>query len=130
MREIAHVHPIPSEPQRRWFTSAELDLLVWCDPAGTPLGFELCYAQHDTEHALTWHRTTGFHQTAVEEGAERPGHAKASPWLRANGVCDVRRVYTLFCAASGTMPQEIAVFVQHVLATYPHCHASATPPPR
>jgi hypothetical protein len=103
-----------------------MELIVWLNNADKPIGFELCYDKQDAEHAITWHSTAGFRHTAVDDGEGRPGQYKSSPLLLANRVFDAKRVYNLFSASSDTMPSDIAVFVQRVLATHPHFEAHDT----
>ena len=126
MREMHHVRQIPGENRRRWFTSADMDLIVWLNNADKPMAFELCYDKQDAEHAITWHSTAGFRHMAVDDGEGCLGQYKSSPLLLANRVFDAKRVYNLFSASSDTMPSDIAVFVQRVLATHPHFEAHDT----
>jgi hypothetical protein len=52
LREVDHVRRGAGEPARRWFSSEDLDLIVWRDPAGRPIGFQLCHDEPRHEHAL------------------------------------------------------------------------------
>ena len=54
LNEVREFRWTCSEPQRRWFRSDDLDLSVWCDEAGMPRGFQLCYDKARSRRALTW----------------------------------------------------------------------------
>ena len=43
LREIVDVRQVPGEPKRRWFSSDDIDLIVWLDDSGAPVSFQLCY---------------------------------------------------------------------------------------
>ena len=55
--EVRQIHE--DEPRRRWFRSDDLDLIVWCDEAGMPRGFQLCYDKPRSKHTLTWLPSSG-----------------------------------------------------------------------
>lgn len=120
MYEVANVRQIPGEAKRRWFCSAEFDLIVWCSEAGDILGFELCYDKLRGEHAIVWNETIGFRHMAVDDGEQRPGKHKSSPILVADGYFDVGRIYQRLQATSEQLPQEIASFVLARLKQHPH----------
>ena len=60
LRELADIRQVPGEPRRRWFSSPDLDLIVWLDDADTMLGFQLCYDKSRGERALTWRADRGY----------------------------------------------------------------------
>lgn len=119
MREIANVRQIPGEPARRWFSSPELDLIVWLDEAGNPGGFELCYDKQHRERSIAWDQHSGFRHMAVDDGEQRPGKYKATPVLVADGPFDAHAVIDSFRAASRDLPPEIAEYVLQALEQYP-----------
>lgn len=82
LREAAVTRQIAGEPPRRWFSSSEIDLIVWEAPPGTVAGFQLCYDKGGDEHAVMWWQGRGFTHWRVAQGDrdERPGH-KGSPIL-------------------------------------------------
>ena len=113
MREVHPTRQVPGEPHRRWFSSAELDLIVWCDAAGAPMAFQLCYDKGRDERALTWDPSTGLSHSAVDDGESEPGlRYKATPVLAPDGPLEVQRVAAHFDAASTDVPGEITAFVR------------------
>src|SRR5438309_10513940 len=71
-RENIVTVPRSLEERRRWFASADLDLIVWFDDADSPIAFQLCYDKLRSERALTWKPDTGFVHMVVDSG-ERQG---------------------------------------------------------
>ena len=119
MREQLKVRQIPGEPQRRWFTSREFDLIVWLADDQGFSGFESCYDKLHNEHAIAWSKASGFRHMAVDDGEQRPGKYKATPILVADGLFDAGRIHAAFRAASRTLPQEVADYVLQALEQYP-----------
>lgn len=70
--EFTQVRQINNEPHRRWFTSTNIDLIVWFSTNNAPTHFELCYDKQASEKALSWGRF-GFAHTAIDDGDNRPG---------------------------------------------------------
>ncbi len=106
MKELINVRQIPGEPKRRWFSSADFDLIVWESDAQDMLGFELCYDKHHNERSLAWNKSSGFRHMAVDDGEQQPGRYKASPVLVPNGVFDVTRILAAFLEVSHSLPRE------------------------
>ncbi len=120
LREIRRGDQVPGKPVRRWFTSPDLDLIVWCDEASRPTGFQLCYDKLRSERALTWKPETGFLHMAVDDGESDVGlRHKSAPVLVDDGHFDARRIIDLFLASSHRLPAEIASFVEAGLRQYP-----------
>lgn len=120
LSEIARVRQVPGEPVRRWFASPDLDLVVWCDAAGLPVAFQLCYDKLRSERALTWKRATGFVHRAVDAGEDDAGlRYKATPILIDDGYFDAKRVVGLFMASSERVPPDIREFVAARLRQHP-----------
>jgi hypothetical protein len=106
LRELADIRQVPGEPRRRWFSSPDLDLIVWLDDTDTMLGFQLCYDKSRGERALTWRADRGYEHAAVDDGEARPSH-KETPILVANGHLNRERVADLFREASVSIPPRI-----------------------
>ena len=119
LRELSNTRQVPGEPRRRWFCSAELDLIVWVDGAEEPLGFQLCYDKLVGERALTWRAGRGFDHAAVDNGEGMPTKYKGTPILVADGLFDSNRVADAFRDASADLPKPIRTFVADALARYP-----------
>ena len=123
--EVLPVREAPGEGLRRWFTSSEMDLIIWCDDLGTPVSFQLCYDKPGAERALTWKPDLGFLHTAVDDGEIVDGKHKATPILVADGHFDANRITERFAQASVDLPNAITVFVRERLRRYPgYIHAS------
>jgi hypothetical protein len=110
LREMTQVRQILKESRRRWFADDYFDLIVWIGARGEITGFQLCYDKSGDEHALTWHKTTGFSHHRVDSGElQRP--YKATPILVADGAWDFARLLSLFKGRSRMMDQQVARFV-------------------
>jgi hypothetical protein len=73
LRELSHVRQALEAPRRRWFADDYFDLIVWVGNRGECIGFQLCYDKSGDEHALTWHKKTGFRHHRVDSGElQRP----------------------------------------------------------
>jgi hypothetical protein len=112
VQEVLRTRQVPGEPLRRWFSSSELDLIVWYDAGEAPIAFQLCYDKGRRERALTWEPATGLIQSAVDDGEFNVGiRYKATPVLEPDGPLDIPRVAERFEAASPGLPPDIADFV-------------------
>ena len=110
LRELSNVRQALEEPRRRWFADDYFDLIVWVGKRGEFIGFQLCYDKSGDEHALTWHKKTGFNHHRVDSGElQRP--YKATPILVADGVLDFASLIYLFKERSRKMDQQVARFV-------------------
>lgn len=118
LREIPHVRQIAGEPQRRWFSSPTLDLIVWLEENDEIVGFQLCYDKTRHERAITWRRDTGFAHEAVDDGEGRPGKYKATPILLPDGAFQARTIAGEFQAQSAEVAPRIAGFVHAKLMEY------------
>jgi hypothetical protein len=110
--EIIHVRQVPGDPRRRWFSSDDMDLIVWYDDSDAPIGFQLCYDKLRSERALRWEPEFGYRHTAIDNGESNISpRYKATPILVADGHFDARRVADIFTASSRHIPPDIAQFV-------------------
>lgn len=111
--ELVPVRQVPGEPRRRWFASADIDLIVWYGPDGAPVGFQLCYDKRESEHAITLWPSGGFVHMAVDDGETDSGNRhKGSPILVANGVVPVARIAGMVAAARDDLPEAVVAFVE------------------
>lgn len=124
MKENIHVRQIPGDRRRRWFSSADFDLIVWLNDDGTFAGFELCYDKTRTESSLVWRPETGFANMTVDDGENRPGRYKASPVLVPGGHFDAHRIYSAFAKESHSLPKDVATYVMGVLEQHPNYSAA------
>jgi hypothetical protein len=109
--EFANVRQIPGEPRRRWFTCEDLELVVWCDESGGPIGFQLCYNNGGSEYALTCSPDCGFSHKIVDDGEQGPGKHKATPILVADAPASASLISERFAQVSAGLPVQIAEFV-------------------
>lgn len=118
LKEIRQVRQIPGEPQRRWFTSESLDLIVWLDQGGQALAFQLCYDKGRTERALSWMPARGFSHLAVDDGEAGTTHYKATPILVGAGTLDAQELNDLFQKNGTCVPHDIADFINAKIQAY------------
>lgn len=118
LRELAGTRQVEGEPKRRWFSSPELDLIVWLDEADMPVGFQLCYDKTRGERALTWRAGRGYDHAAIDDGEHGPAQHKSTPILVADGRFDQARVQAIFAAASERVPEKIRSFVTERIHQY------------
>lgn len=119
MKEHIDVRQIPGDRRRRWFSSADFDLIVWFEPPGDIFGFELCYDKTRLERSIVWRARAGFAHMVVDDGEQRPGKHKASPILVPDGHFDANRVHSAFARESASLPEDIASYVLQTLARHP-----------
>jgi hypothetical protein len=118
LRELEHTRQVAGEPRRRWFSSPDLDLIVWLDEGDAVLGFQLCYDKTRGERALTWHADRGYEHAAVDDGEASPSQYKSTPILVADGRLDRERVADLFREASDDVPRRIRDTVARIIERY------------
>ena len=116
--ELPNVRPT-GDHRRRWFRSANEELIVWLAHDDSIFGFQLCYDRHVGEKALTWRRDAGFAHERIDDGESTGMGHKQSPVLVADGVFDAPRVLSRFLAISGSVPHGIVEFVAERLRSYP-----------
>jgi hypothetical protein len=94
--------------------------IVWCDDAGAPTGFQLCYDKPHSEHALTWTPELGFLHTAIDDGEGFDIKYKETSILIADGYFNANRLSDRFAAASARLPRGIVEFVEGKLRQHPN----------
>ena len=86
MKEWVGVRQIPGESKRRWFSSAEFDLIVWVSDSHDFSGFELCYDKLHNEHSILWSKAKGFCHMAVDDGSKDRENTRERPSWFLTGV--------------------------------------------
>lgn len=119
LQEVQATRQIPGERRRRWFRSADMDLIVWLDAAGAPDGFQLCYNRLTDEHAVTWDEVSGFSHMAVDDGEGPDLPYKATPILVADGAFPKDTVLARFTAQAEMLPADLRDYIATRLARYP-----------
>lgn len=123
LQELKDVRQIPGEMRRRWFSSRDMDLIVWFDHDDRPVSFELCYDKRSSEKALRW-SPSGFTHSVVDDGENRPGRYKSTPVLRESGLFEAARVINQLDSECRQLPDEIVRFVMSVIASHPEIATS------
>lgn len=118
LREIPETRQIRGEPRRRWFNSAGMDLYVWYDGDGEPLGFQLCYGKPDAEKALTWFRPGSFSHMTVDHRHGRSKHG-GTPILVPDGSMDATALLDAFAGERVELPAELAALVAEKVQAFP-----------
>jgi hypothetical protein len=118
LREIPNISQPPNEPFRRWFVGDGLELIIWEEPVGSPIGFQLCYKENLTEKALTWINDKGYSHKRIDDGEYRPDRHKMTPVLIADGEFDKTTISARFATASTDMELSITDFVRTKLNEY------------
>lgn len=118
MAEYHELRRTEGQTTSRWFSTADLDLILWEDDAGQTLGFQLCYDKRRIEHAITWRVGRGLIHEAVDSGESNPLKFKGSPILVPNGHFDIERIKALFDSELGELPAEIRDLVTNALDAY------------
>ena len=116
MNELPFIKQITGENRRRWFTSANMDLIIWINPLDQPVNFELCYDKQHQEKSLRW-STQGHSHCIIDNGENRAGRYKSSPIHCASSGLDARKLRDLFEAGSQLIPESLRLFVLHALTT-------------
>lgn len=99
LREIKSVRQISDEPNRRWFSDDDMDLIVWYK-GDVIFGFQLCYDKLGEEKALSWKTDSGLVHEKVDSGETRDGHYKSTPILIKNGSFDIDTIKSIFSSRS------------------------------
>lgn len=114
LRELNAVRQIPGEMPRRWFSSGDMDLIVWFDAAGQPDHFELCFDKSSQERCLRWSgQKLAMYQ--IDSGEGEPGRHKGTPIHRACDAQATDHLLERFMAASDCLPTNVREFVAAAL---------------
>lgn len=116
--EIQNVKQNEGEPKRRWFIDEYFDLVVWLDKEDEVEGFQLCYDKSKNQHALTWHRESGYMHNRVDEGDDKPGKPKGIPILVADGNFAYDKIAEMFKGESVNLDQRVAMIIHDRILEY------------
>ena len=125
LTELINTRQIPDEARRRWFSSADMDLIVWLDHDNCPIKFELCYDKNLNEKSVRC-TTSGLVHSAVDSGEGTPGRHKSTPILQMNGHFDAQKLLDSFLLESSQLPVEIKNFI--VASLVPNGHGGKASP--
>jgi len=105
-----------SVENRRWFSSSDVDLIVWSDETRAISAFELYYDKSVNEHVLIWRKESGFSHLAVDDGEQKPVlNYKEAPLLIPDGIFDPDRIKRLFERLQDGLPAVVAKVVRQEL---------------
>lgn len=120
--ELQGTRQIADELRRRWFSSTDLDLIVWYDESDLISRFELYYDKNVQEHVLIWRAEGGFAHLAVDDGEQKPVlFYKETPILIPDGHVDPSRIMSLFEKSCQNLPAEVITLVRQKLVQYQGC---------
>ena len=101
---------------RRWFSSSDVDLIVWFSETQSVTAFELYYDKNINEHVLIWRKEKGFSHQAVDDGEQKPAlNYKEAPILIPDGIFDPERIRKLFERLQEELPATVAKIVRQEL---------------
>ena len=121
LTEIKNVQQIAGESRRRWFSSADIDLIVWYEDGGSLIGFQLCYDKNTVEHAFYWRPDSGYGHMAVDDGEQNSVlNYKETPILVADGQIDANRIHNLFAGSCENLPTAVIDFVERKIMQHPN----------
>ena len=118
LREIPETRQLRGEPRRRWFNSAGMDLYVWYDDDGEPLGFQLCYGKPDAEKAFTWFRPGSFSHMSVDHSHGSAKHG-GTPILVPDGSIDASSLLADFERERVELPDGLAALIAEKVRSFP-----------
>ena len=118
--ELKGTQQIAGERRRRWYSSSDMDLIVWYDEGETIAGFELYYDKNIREHVFIWRADRGFAHLAVDDGEQKPVlEYKEAPILIPDGHVDPNRIRALFEGSCENLPADVATLVRRKLVRHP-----------
>jgi hypothetical protein len=118
LTEFLNLRQRSDEPRRRWFQSADEDLIVWFGEDDAIVGFQLCYDRSRAERALTWRAGEGYSHMRVDDGEAIGQTRKSTPVLLPDGAFDPQAMLARFLAISAEVPAEVAQFVRAKIESY------------
>ena len=120
--ELQGIRQIADELRRQWFSSTDMDLIVWYDESDLISRFELYYDKNVHEHVLIWRAESGFAHLAVDDGEQKPVLSyKETPILIPDGQVDPNRISNLFEKSCQNLPAELITLVRRKLVRYQGC---------
>ena len=118
--EFKGTQQIAGERRRRWFSSTDMDLIVWYDEDDSIAGFELYYDKNIREHVFIWRADRGSAHLAVDDGEQKPVlDYKEAPILIPDGQIDPNRIRALFEGSCENLPAEVVALVRRKLVQHP-----------
>ncbi len=116
--EIRNIRQNEGEPMRRWFIDDYFDLVVWLNNEEEIQGFQLCYDKTKNQHALTWHKESGYMHNRVDSGEDKPGKPKGIPILVTDGFFDYEEIAGIFKKESRNIDHHISELIYRKILQY------------
>jgi hypothetical protein len=116
--EIRNIRQNEGEPRRRWFIDDYFDLVVWLNDDEEIQGFQLCYDKSKNQHALTWHKESGYMHNRVDSGEDKPGKPKGIPILVTDGFFDYEQIAEIFKRESKYIDDNISELIYKKILQY------------
>lgn len=104
-----------STPQRRWFSSPTVDLIVWFDGQGALRSFRLCYDKQGRERAVTWNEGRLAHASVDKAEDRDPLSLKPIDVLINDIEFDTEEILKHFASVRAQVPVMVARFVEEKL---------------
>lgn len=104
-----------STPQRRWFSSPTVDLIVWFDDQGAPRSFRLCYDKQGRERAVTWNEGRLSHASVDKAEDRDPLSLKPIDVLISDVEFDTEEILKHFESVRTQVPEHVARVVDETL---------------
>ena len=98
------------EPNRRWFSDDDFDLIVWFDDAATIVAIQLCYDKSSIERVVTWSPQRGHEHFRVDTGEHTPLRNE-TPLFVADGPIEKERIVARLLRAAEALDPAIRSFV-------------------
>ena len=111
LTEILNVKQLEGEPDRRWFSSPDLDLFLWYDDDKNLIQFQICYDKGPDEHALTWHHERGLTHHSVDDGENRSFRMKSTPIMVSGSDFDANIIARQFEQLADNVDHKTVKFV-------------------
>lgn len=109
LNEIKHVRQLKHEAKRRWFTSSEMDLMLWFNGREL-IAWQFCYDKCQEEKGLSWKKDIGYRHFIVDDGEHGGALShKSTPILSNAENVDQARILHLFESNSLRLPTDIRI---------------------
>lgn len=116
LTEVLKTRQNKGEDRRRWFSSTEMDLIVWYSADDAVSAFELCYDKDSQEKSLVWRTTAQMRHASVDPGEPVVMGYKMTPIHLPGGIPDFEQVMGLFESASSALPTALRDVVLNALS--------------
>lgn len=119
LREFTRARQVPGEGPRRWWHSADMDLIVWfaSDCKAEPTGFQLTSGPPHKQRSLIWKSEQALIKERIDAGEGRDARPKGTPISISDGDTNPAIMLRDFEARAGEVDTEIRALVREALAS-------------